>query len=99
MTLRIERTAQANDDERAIWLTIAADSVSAAERFLSDLYDAEERLSAFPELVRARPEFGQGVRVWVLRPYVLAYTYNADAILVLRILHGSRDIDDLLVES
>ena len=96
MALRIDRTAQANDDERAIWLAIAADSLAAAERFLSDLYDAEERLAAFPDLGRARPDFGEGVRVWALRPYVLIYTHTAQAILVLRILHGARDIGELI---
>lgn len=96
MTLRIERTAQANDDERDIWSSIAADSRSAAERFLSDLYDAEERLSAFPELGRARPDLGEGVRMWVLRPYLLAYTVRGEALVVLRVLHGSRDIDHLI---
>lgn len=96
MALRLDRSPQANLDERDIWLSIAPDNIAAADRFIADLHDAEERLMEFPQLGRARPQLGEAVRSWVLGSYLIIYRVTPSAVEVLRILHGARDIDDPL---
>lgn len=96
VALRVDRAPQATEDEREIFLTIAEDSPSAAERFLTSVYDAENRLAEFPELGKLRVSFGPGVRTWTVEPYLIFYTVDADAVVILRILHGARDLDDLI---
>lgn len=62
------------------------------------VYRAESRLADFPELGRSRVDLRPGVRAWVIGSYVLFYEVEADAVLILRILHGARDIGDALSE-
>lgn len=96
MALRVDRSPQADLDERDIWLSIAPDSMTAADHFIADLYEAEERLAEFPQLGRARPQFGDAVRSWVLGSYLIIYRVTPDALEIVRILHGARDIGDAL---
>lgn len=49
---RLLRRPVALQDLSNIWLTIALDNPNAADRVASRIYDAEERLAAFPELGR-----------------------------------------------
>ena len=62
-------------------------------------YDAEirrvlSRLERFPRSGAPRPALGAAVRIAVVSPYVVIHEYAEaeDTVLVLRILHGSRDI-------
>ena len=96
---RVDRSPKADLDERDIWLTIATDNIAAADRFIADLYDAEERLAAFSQLGQARPRFGENLRTWVLGSYLIVYRVTSSAVEIIRIVHGARDIDDLLAES
>jgi toxin ParE1/3/4 len=45
---------------------------------------------------RTREELGPGLRSVVLEHYVLFYRVTATAVEVLRILHGTRDIDTIM---
>lgn len=97
MTRSIRRSAAAEQDLTDIWVSIAQDNPAAADRVLSGLLDAEERLADHPQLGRLRPELPGQLRSWSVAPYVLFYQPLADAILIVRVLHGARDIDDLLL--
>lgn len=81
-----------------MWLHIAIDNVDAAERMILQIYEAEDRLSAFPELGRARLELGPEIRSWAVGSYIVFYRIGAVAVEILRILHGARDIGDVLSE-
>ncbi|MDP3745901.1 MAG: type II toxin-antitoxin system RelE/ParE family toxin [Phenylobacterium sp.] len=96
MALKVDRAPQATLDEREIFLTIAADNPSAAERFLIAIYDAEDRLAEFPQLGRPRADFGSTIRSWTVEPYLIFYSVELDAVVILRILHGARDLGDLI---
>ena len=48
---------------------------------------------------RARDELAPGLRSLVVRQYVLFYRVAPDAVQVVRILHGKRDIDSLMKEN
>lgn len=99
MALRVDRAPRAYQDERDIFLTIAEDNPPAAERFLSAIYDAEDRLAEFPMLGRAREDLGPSIRSWTVEPYLIFYAVEADVVVVLRILHGARDINELFSDA
>lgn len=96
VALKVYRRPQADLDEQEIWLTIAIDNVAAADRLVTRIDEAEERLAEFPELGRVRPELGEGVRTWVVGSYLIVYAVEPHAVVVIRILHGAREIDDLI---
>jgi len=95
---RLRRTAQAVLDADDIWLSIAADTETAAAKVIAKIYEAEARLAEFPELGRIRPDLAITCRSWAVGAYVIYYRVDGNDLLVLRILHGARDTDDLLAE-
>jgi plasmid stabilization system protein ParE len=50
----------------------------------------------FPEAAPLRQEFGEGVRMSVFRSYLVLYTVTSDVLEILRIVHGSRNLSDLI---
>ncbi|MBN2064086.1 MAG: type II toxin-antitoxin system RelE/ParE family toxin [Sedimentisphaerales bacterium] len=83
----------ARDDLLDIWLFIADDRVSAADRWL-DTIDAECSLVADNPLIgRARPELGDHIRCLPVGDYIVYYLPSDGGVLVVRVLHGSRDVD------
>jgi toxin ParE1/3/4 len=73
----------------------ASDS-ARAERYADLFYEKVESLARFPEMGRPRPEFGTDVRSTLIKPYILFYRYNGEAVQVLRIVHGKRDLRQIL---
>ena len=55
---------------------------------------AIENLLTFPESGSPRPRLGAQTRIAIVAPYVLIYEYTRDddVLMLLRILHGKRDI-------
>lgn len=77
-------------------MTIAEDSLRAADAVVRNIYAAEDRLATFPELGELRPEFGADFRKWTVGKYLILYKIEPAAIAVVRILHGARDIPTVL---
>lgn len=99
MANRVRRTAQAVADVDEIWLSIAIDNERAADRVIARIYEAEARFAEYPELGRTRAELGSTVRSWAVEPYVIFYAVESDAVVILRILHGARDLGDLIPDA
>lgn len=61
-----------------------------AERLVRALYDAPASLLTLPK--RGRPGKKEGTRELVMStlPYIVVYTVRADAVYVVRILHGAQ---------
>lgn len=86
---------QAQEDLLDIWLHIAADSPFHADRFL-DLLDEKMRLLAdTPGIGRSRAELSPGLRGLPAGNYVIFYRQVSTGIEIVRVLHGSRDIEAL----
>ena len=92
--LRVAPEAIADGDD--IWLSIAIDSESAAERLLARIDATQTRLAEFPELGQARPDIAPDARSWAVGDYLILYRIEPDAVVIVRILHGARDLGDLL---
>jgi plasmid stabilization system protein ParE len=70
-----------------------------AEAYARAVADALVRLAVHPAIGPPRADLGAFTRMIVLRPYLLMYRYEpgADSLIVMRMLHGRRDISaDLL---
>jgi toxin ParE1/3/4 len=90
---RCEFSELAETDLTEIALYIATDSPLAALRFVDELRQHCQRLTDHPARNRLREEYGSDVRVAVHGKYLIFYGERGDAIVIERILHGSRHLD------
>jgi toxin ParE1/3/4 len=93
----VTRSREADKDLTEIWVHIAVDNPAAADRLIYAIVEAEQRLARFASVGRMREGFNDGgVRSWVVESYLIFYRPDVDGIHVIRVLHGSRDIDHLI---
>jgi toxin ParE1/3/4 len=88
---RISRPAQR--DLQSIDEYISADNPDAADRLLESFRSTFELLATYPASGRRRDELRPDVRSFPVGSYVVFYREVGDTIEVLRVLHGSHDID------
>ncbi len=98
MSLAVRRTNRADADLDAIWLYIAATNIGAAERLIRAIEAAEDRLGLYPELGQARPDLAPGLRHWPVGSFLILYRVDPDAVTIVRVLHGARDLPTALRE-
>ena len=90
-TVRISEVASADLDD--IWFHIASDSPLNADRFLDRLVRTiTDTLAVAPLAGRARDEFEMGLRSFPFENYVIFYRVAKDAVEIIRIIHGARDL-------
>jgi addiction module RelE/StbE family toxin len=95
----VKWTLQAADDLDSIAQFISKDSPQYARLFVSDIFQAVERLSAFPKSGRIVPELNDpDVRDVILGNYRLVYRFKAKLIELLTIYHGARLLDPTTLE-
>ena len=90
---RVTRRPLAEADVLQIWDHIADDSLTAADHWVDSLDEEFRLLATQPMMGRARDELASGVRSFPFGRYVVFYVPLDDGIDVVRVLHGSRDID------
>lgn len=71
-----------------------------AETYARAVADALRRLAAHPAIGPPRADLGAFARMIVLKPYLLMYRYEPgpESVIVMRMLHGRRDISAELFE-
>jgi toxin ParE1/3/4 len=93
--LPIIRSSQSEQDLIAIWRYIAADNPSAATRLLERIDRRIEALSRYHLLGEHQPQFGENTRRIIEGNYLVFYDALPDAVHVLRVFHGARQIEQL----
>ena len=84
------------DDLRAIRDYIARDSETYAASFIESILSAVEQLSEFPHSGRAVPEANRpDTRELLFRSYRIIYRVLPDAIHILAVIHGYRDLSGM----
>jgi toxin ParE1/3/4 len=92
-------TDQAKDDLTDIWLTIAQRrDEPTADRMNRKILKQCHSHARFPDSGRRRDDLDPGLRSFPVHPYVVFYRPQEDTILVVRILHGRRDIERIMSE-
>ncbi len=94
--MRLAFTPRAEQDLEAIADYIAADNPTRALTFVRELRVQCQRITLNPPGYRLRPELGEGIRSCAHGHYVIFFESNSDAVLIVRILHGARDIPAVL---
>lgn len=91
--MKVEWTEPAVSDLKGIRDFIARDSEYYATRFVEKIIEAVEKLKEFPRMGRSVPEAEhENIRELLLHTYRIIYRVETDRILVLTIIHGSRDL-------
>ena len=87
---------EAESDLDEIWWYIAQDSPDNADRFLDRLQERFLALADFPKMGMGRDDIQAGLRSQPVGNYLIFYFPLADGIEIVRVLHGSRDVENLL---
>ena len=93
MIHRVRRSRLAANDLMEIWLAIARDDESAADRLLDRFEETCRRLADSPALGRSRDELAPGLRSFPIARYVIFYRPVKNGIEIARVLHGARDLE------
>lgn len=89
----------APDDVQHISAFIALDSSIYAARIADELFASVERLFDFPKSGRVVPEFQDpAFREIIVRNYRVFYRITGPVIVVMNVLHGSRQLSGTRVE-
>ena len=98
MAARIIRSNASIADLEEIWQFIARDSEFQADRWVRLLDERIAYLAEHNLLGRPRPELAIDLRGSPVRDHVIFYRPIGDGIIVVRVLHSSRDIRQELFE-
>jgi len=90
---RLLITPRATLDLIEIWSYIADDSVENADIFVDQLYEAMHKLCRHPGMGRQREELAPRLQSFPFRRYVIFYRGDSNALEVVRVLHGARDVE------
>jgi len=89
---RVLRTDRTEADLLEIWAYVARDNPRAADRVLADIAAACKVLAENPAVGRLREELACGLRSFAVGKYVVFYRLARGGIVVVRVLHGARDV-------
>jgi len=92
---RLQRTARAEEDLIDIWIHIARDNPSAADRLLEVLDQKSLALARNPHMGMARDDIAPGVRHFPVGNYLILYRALEDGVEVVRYVHGMRRLENL----
>jgi len=91
--MRVEWSDYARDDLDDLVHYISRDSVFYAQLFAERVVLTTRRLGDFPESGRMIPEAeNKTLREIIVQGYRVMYRLEADRVLILAVMHGSRDL-------
>ena len=89
---------QAFQDIDSIWEYIAQDNLDAADRLRDEFFDAFEKLAKMPGIGHLRQDLAtEPLRFWLVHSsYLVIYRPDSHPLEIVRVLHGARDIKNVL---
>jgi toxin ParE1/3/4 len=94
MPLRLRFAPLAERDLEEIGRYIARDNPREAGQFLTRIKDKCQDIAATPLIGRERDDMGRNVRSFPLGRYLIFYRVMGDDVVVVRVLHGARNLPD-----
>ncbi len=92
---RVLKRPLAENDLDEIWLYIAQDNPDSADALLDKIEERCQALAQFPFIGTDRDELMSDLRSLPVGNYLIFYMPIEDGIVVVRVLHGMRDVDAL----
>ena len=92
---RLLKRPEAENDLEEIWWFIAQDSPDNADRLLDRIQESCLALADFPKLGVSREELKTDLRSQPVGNYLIFYFPLEDGIDIIRVRHGSRDMERL----
>ncbi len=84
-------------DLQDIWDFVAFDNTNAADHLEDEFFEAFEKLARQPRMGHTRPDITErDVRFSPARSYLIVYRERPAALQVLAVLHGSRDVPEVM---
>jgi toxin ParE1/3/4 len=93
---QVRTSVRAEEDMLDIWSFIAMDDPIAADKFTAHIQQKCQMLAENPRVGRLRQELGQNIRGYPVGEYVIFYMPEEDGVYLVRVLHGARDIDQVM---
>jgi toxin ParE1/3/4 len=87
---------KAVEDLETIADFIAADNPARAVAFVDDLIDVCSRIAEQPRAFQRRDDLAEGLRQAVHRRYLIVFTVDDSGVVIERVVHGARRLEDLL---
>jgi toxin ParE1/3/4 len=89
------KSPTSEEDLIDLWLYIAEDQPTNADRLLDRLNDAMIKLTQMPKMGVERSELIKGLRSYPVGKYILYYRIKDNNIELVRVLSSSKDIDNI----
>ncbi|HZC97008.1 MAG TPA: type II toxin-antitoxin system RelE/ParE family toxin [Bradyrhizobium sp.] len=91
--MKIIVSGKADNDLMQIFSYLSQQSAQVAQSVPDDIDRCFANLSSFPLSGSPRTNLGRDVRSIVVSPYLILDAARRDHVTILRVLHGSRDIE------
>jgi toxin ParE1/3/4 len=95
MIFRVARRAQADLEGIGEYIISEGGNLETAERFIRSIATRFGFLAENPHAGRARDDLGPGRRSFPADRYLIVYRLRGSDVLILRVVHGSRDLPAL----
>jgi toxin ParE1/3/4 len=92
---KVIHSQKARIDLLSIWSYVAEDYPNAADRLLDTINEKCTLLSENTKLGQARPDISQNMRYFPVKNYIILYQEQPFGVEIIRVVHGSRDLDIL----
>lgn len=76
--------------------SIARDNPARAVSYIGELLDHTAQIADHPGIYRLRPEWGEAVRSARFGSYLILFELSAERVVILRYLHGRRDVAKIM---
>lgn len=92
---RVALTSPVRADLDAIWNYVAKENLTVADGLIDDVFERCSVYATQPEAASPADRFQAGLRYFAVGSYVVFYRPEADGILIIRVLHGARNLEEL----
>jgi toxin ParE1/3/4 len=99
MRLEIRRKPLAAEDVLDIWEHIASDSLRTADKVVDRFEEIFAMLSSHPDMGRARPELGDGLKSFPDGRFVIFYRHNPRILDIVRVVAAAQKLSPDLFET
>ncbi len=91
----VKVAAAAKEDLLEIWAYVAERNTEAASKLIKEINGKFAFLRDFPQMGREQDRLLVNLRSFVVKDYFIFYQPFDDGIEILRVLHSSRDIENI----